>query len=80
MLKWKKGPHGRPETADGRFYVDGHWNEKPGYYELVDTQTRLRQRGTKLKDLKTVAETVVSNASVTKVLGRKEIGDGHPKG
>ena len=64
-MKWKKGIHCRSESVDGRFYVEGHWNLKPGYYELVDTKTRRRERGTKLKDLKLRAETIVSAETPT---------------
>lgn len=62
MLKWKRGLYGRPETTDGRFYIQGHWDVKPGYYELVDTKTNRREDGRKIKDLKALAETMSAPA------------------
>lgn len=64
MLKWKKGLHGRPETTDGRFYVDGHWDQKPGYYELVDTHRNKRHQAARLRDLKSDAQAIVDREAL----------------
>jgi hypothetical protein len=62
MLKWKKGTTGRTQLAssDGRFRIEGHWDKKPGYYELVDTKTNKRERNSVRKKLKEHAEEIVA--------------------
>jgi hypothetical protein len=61
MLKWKRDEHYRLVSEGGRFRIEGHWDKKPGYYELVDTKTNKWERSKKLKDLKAVAEALVSS-------------------
>jgi len=63
MVKWKKGQLSQPVSVDGRFRIEGHWNEKPGYYELIDTKTGRCEKSPKMKDIKALAEEIVANES-----------------
>lgn len=60
-MNWKKSSnHNGLESVDGRFRIEGHWYRKPGYYELVDTQTGKRQQGPVRRKLKERAAEIVS--------------------
>lgn len=62
-LKWKRATDGFLETDDGRFRIEGHWDKKPGYYELVDTKTGHRKQNTRQHSLKTDAEAITLRES-----------------
>lgn len=58
-IKWKRGQH--VSSDDGRFVIEGHWDQKPGFYLLRDTHTYLTERGVKLRDLKAKAQAIVDS-------------------
>lgn len=62
MLTWKKVNTRSAQlvSTDGRFHIEGHWDAKPGYYELVDTKTGARERSTKQKALKERAFEIIT--------------------
>jgi hypothetical protein len=63
-VKWKKSESNNGlQSVDGRFRIVGHWDKKPGYYELVDTKTNMKARGPMQRKLKErAAEIVVEEA------------------
>ena len=58
-IKWKNGVDCRLVSDDGRFRIEAHWDQKPGYYELyevVEGRNVWRARNTKLHSIKADAE------------------------